>query len=147
MLPSRLESNTLINLRVGCAPRTECPRDRRCLSSLLVLAILLVNEVLDVKWDGLAGKRTLVVRLGERRGYHLFLICYVAAYAWILAGTVAGIYRPLAALGLAPALVSAKGLLPSRALANRAGTIGASARTVISHTATGIVIAASYLVS
>jgi len=112
---------------------------------LLVLAILLVNEVLDVKWDGLAGKRTLVVRLGERRGYHLFLACYFAAYAWLLAGTVAGIYNPLAALGLVPALVSAKHLLPSRALADRANTIGASARTVISHTATGIMIAVSYL--
>lgn len=113
---------------------------------LLVLAILLVNEVLDVKWDGLAGKRTLVVRLGERRGYSLFLICYFGAYAWLLAGTVAGIYNPLAALGLLPAFIAAKDLRPSRALADRARTVGASARTVVSHTATGIVIAASYLV-
>lgn len=112
---------------------------------LLVLAILLVNEVLDVKWDGLAGKRTLVVRLGERRGYYLFLASYAAAYVWLVAGVVAGLYRPLALLGLVPAALSARDLWPSRALAGRDRTVAASARTVFSHTATGILIAVSYL--
>jgi 1,4-dihydroxy-2-naphthoate octaprenyltransferase len=114
---------------------------------LLVLAILLVNEVLDVKWDGLAGKCTLVVRLGQRRGYYLYLACYIAAYGWIVAGAVARIYGPLALVGLLPAVVSARDLRPSRALAERSRTVAASARTVMSHTVTGMVIAASYLVS
>jgi 1,4-dihydroxy-2-naphthoate octaprenyltransferase len=113
---------------------------------LLVLAILLVNEVLDWRWDGLAGKRTVVVRLGERRGYLLFLLVYFSAYAWLLEGIVLGIYAWPAAIGLAPAAIAARQLAPGRALASRAATINASRVTVLSHTLTGAVIAASYLV-
>lgn len=114
---------------------------------LLVLAILLVNEVLDRRWDALVGKRTLVVRLGERGGYRLFLCVYFAAYAWLLVGMALGIYSWLASIGLAPAPLAARHLAPRRALGCRAGTINASRLTVLSHTLTGAAIAASYAVS
>lgn len=114
---------------------------------LLVLAILLVNEVLDARWDREAGKRTLVVRLGARRGYLLYLAAYFAAYAWLAAGLLAGIYGPVACLGFLPAIFSARHLLPRRALADRAATVNASRLTVVSHTVTGCLIAASYLLS
>jgi len=112
---------------------------------LLVLAILLVNEVLDARWDAVAGKRTMVVRLGARRGYWFFLAAYFGAYLWLAAGIVAGVFGIAGALALLPAIFSAKHLVPRRALADRAATINASRLTTISHTVTGLLIAASYL--
>jgi len=114
-------------------------------AGLLVLAVLLVNEVLDYEWDGLAGKRTVIVRLGGRRGYDLYLAVYFAAYAWIAAGMLVRIYPPLAGLALAP-LAAAGRLRPRTALADRASTVRASGFTVISHTLTAGLIAAAYFV-
>lgn len=112
---------------------------------LLVLAILLVNEVLDARWDREAGKRTVVVRLGARRGYLLYLAAYFGAYAWLAGGLLARIYSPAACLAFIPAIFSARHLLPRHALADRAATINASRLTVISHTVSGCLIAASYV--
>jgi 1,4-dihydroxy-2-naphthoate octaprenyltransferase len=114
---------------------------------LQVMAVLLVNEVLDVRWDGLAGKRTMVVRLGERRGYALYLAVYLAAYAWLAAGAVAGIYSRAALLALVPAAICIKNLLPASALRDRAATVNASRLTVMSHAISGCLIAATYLIS
>jgi 1,4-dihydroxy-2-naphthoate octaprenyltransferase len=113
---------------------------------LLVLAILLVNEVLDARWDLEAGKRTVVARLGARRGYLVYLAAYFGAYAWLAGGLLARIYSPAACLAFIPAVLSVRHLLPARALSDRAATVNASRLTVISHTATGCLIAASYLV-
>jgi 1,4-dihydroxy-2-naphthoate octaprenyltransferase len=112
-------------------------------AGLLVLAILVVNEVLDVDWDALAGKRTLVVRLGKRRGFAAYLAAYLGAYAWLGAGILAGIYPPPAVAAFAP-LVILRCLLPGSALRDRAGTINASRLTVISHTVSAGLIAVSY---
>ncbi|MFZ1947400.1 MAG: 1,4-dihydroxy-2-naphthoate octaprenyltransferase [bacterium] len=114
---------------------------------LQVTAVLLVNEVLDVRWDGLAGKRTMVVRLGERRGYALYLGVYLAAYAWLAAGAVAGVYSRAALVALVPAVIFLKDLLPARALRDRGATINASRLTVLSHTISGCLVTATYLVS
>jgi len=115
-------------------------------SGLLVLAILLVNEVLDVKWDREAHKRTLVVALGERRGYFLFLAAYLAAYASLAVGLLMKVFPPAAGLGFLPVVVWAKALLPRNALSDRAHTVGASRAAVLSHTASGIAIAIAYFV-
>jgi 1,4-dihydroxy-2-naphthoate octaprenyltransferase len=114
---------------------------------LWVLAILLVNEVLDVRWDALAGKRTLVVKLGGRWGYLAFLGAYFGGYAWLAIGSLARVYSPLALLALLPALLSARSLRPARALADRSATINASRLTVLSHTLSGLLVAACYLIS
>lgn len=45
----------------------------------LAVAILLANNIRDVDQDRLAGKRTLVVRLGRRVGAELYAACLVAA--------------------------------------------------------------------
>jgi 1,4-dihydroxy-2-naphthoate octaprenyltransferase len=115
-------------------------------AGLLVLAILLVNEVLDVQWDAEAGKRTLVVRLGRERGYGAYLAAYFGAYLWLGAGIVAGLY-PLPALAALVPLAAAGRLAPGVALGDRASTIRASGITVVSHTISAALIVASYLVA
>jgi 1,4-dihydroxy-2-naphthoate polyprenyltransferase len=46
---------------------------------LLAMAILLVNNIRDAEEDELAGKRTLVVRLGRKVGVSLYGLCLVAS--------------------------------------------------------------------
>lgn len=114
-------------------------------AGLLVLAILLANEVLDIAWDESAGKRTLVVALGERKGYSLFLLVYACAYAWIILGIATGLYPAWAALALIPAAVFLRDLLPGRALRDRACTIRASRDTILSQVLTTGLLAVSFL--
>jgi 1,4-dihydroxy-2-naphthoate octaprenyltransferase len=114
-------------------------------AGLLVLAILLVNEVLDIEGDRRAGKRTLVVVLGMKMGYGLFLLAYAAAYAWIILGMLVRLYPPWAALALLPAAVFSRELLPATALRERADTIRASRDTILSQILTTALLAFAFL--
>lgn len=115
-------------------------------AGLLVLAILLVNEVLDVGWDRKGGKRTLVVALGRERGYRLFLITYVAAYVYIGVGIVLGFYQPVAAVSALPLLLGYRQLVPGRALESRESAINASRIAIRSQMITVLLLALSYLI-
>ncbi|MFH1312965.1 MAG: prenyltransferase [Candidatus Eisenbacteria bacterium] len=114
-------------------------------AGLLVAAILLVNEVLDCDADRRAGKRTLVVMLGGRRGYALYLSVFAGAYAWLAVGLAVGWYRPLAAIAFLPLVAFMRQLLPVRALSDRESTVSASRLTIMSHTITVSILAASFL--
>lgn len=115
-------------------------------AGLLVLAILLVNEVLDVEWDGRAGKNTLAVSLGRERGYSLFLVAYITAYVYIGLGIGFKIYQPIASVSAVPLLFSIRRLAPGRALQDRASAIEASRATILSQSLTILLLALSYLV-
>jgi 1,4-dihydroxy-2-naphthoate octaprenyltransferase len=114
-------------------------------AGLLVLGILLVNEVLDVAGDQRAGKRTLVVALGKKKGYSLFLLVYAGAYAWIILGLATRLYSLWAALALIPAAAFSRDLMPARALRERADTIKASRNTILSQVLTTALLACSFL--
>jgi 1,4-dihydroxy-2-naphthoate octaprenyltransferase len=78
---------------------------------LLAVAILVTNNLRDIRTDALAGKRTLAVRLGDRRTRYLYRACVVASFAAV-------------ALGVAVGLVSSRdGLSPWTLLALGAGLI------------------------
>ncbi|GMA38465.1 1,4-dihydroxy-2-naphthoate polyprenyltransferase [Mobilicoccus caccae] len=64
----------------------------------LSCAILMANNIRDIPTDGPAGKKTLAVRLGERRARLAYVALVVAAF---LACLVAAVQHPGALLGLA----------------------------------------------
>jgi 1,4-dihydroxy-2-naphthoate polyprenyltransferase len=85
-------------------------------AGLLACALLIVNNLRDIRSDTVAGKRTLAVRLGDARtrtGYTLAVVlafCGAAAIAW---------YRPLTLITL---LTVPLALIPIRSV--RAGALG-----------------------
>jgi 1,4-dihydroxy-2-naphthoate octaprenyltransferase len=57
---------------------------------LLIVNILVVNNLRDIETDRVAGKRTLIVRLGVKAARAEYLICLLVAYAIPLLMAVMG---------------------------------------------------------
>ena len=57
---------------------------------MLSSSVLLVNSFPDYDADRLGGRRTLVIMLGKRNAYRIFLILVITVYAMIILGTLAG---------------------------------------------------------
>jgi 1,4-dihydroxy-2-naphthoate polyprenyltransferase len=94
----------------------------------LAVAILEANNLRDISTDGVAGKRTLAVRLGHRRARAMYRALVLAAFATIVLGVAVGIVDAgyglsqwallaLAAWPLAIGPVEAVGSAEDRALA------------------------------
>jgi len=61
---------------------------------LLAVGILVANNLRDIPTDEASGKRTLAVRLGDRRTRILYRACVVGAYATVAIGVLAVIPWP-----------------------------------------------------
>jgi 1,4-dihydroxy-2-naphthoate octaprenyltransferase len=75
-----------------------------CVAGCLACALLVVNNLRDIPTDREVGKRTLAVRLGDRRTRLLFSVLVVGAFVLVAGAAVIGPWG--AALGLAAAVVA-----------------------------------------
>ena len=75
-----------------------------CVAGFLACALLVVNNLRDIPTDRLAGKRTLAVRLGDRRTRWLYVGCLTGAAASII--VIAVVWRAWAAIALAGLIVA-----------------------------------------
>jgi len=82
-----------------------------CLAGCLACALLVINNLRDIPNDRVAGKRTLAVRIGDRRTRALYVALLSAAFA--LAVAIAVYSRPWAAVALVGGLVA---IVPVRAV-------------------------------
>jgi len=113
--------------------------------SLLIAAVLYVNEFPDYVADEAVGKRTLVVRLGRRRAVVGYMALLGATYLAILAGVVAGVFPRAALLGLITLPASLRAIQYARKhYARSFDLVPANALTIVTHLATGLLLTLAY---
>ncbi|MGH2590248.1 MAG: 1,4-dihydroxy-2-naphthoate polyprenyltransferase [Actinomycetota bacterium] len=76
----------------------------------LAVALLVANNLRDISTDAAAGKRTLAVRLGDRRTRVFYRTCVAAAFATVVVGVLAEIAQE--GSGLPPPALLALVALP-----------------------------------
>lgn len=74
--------------------------------ALLVANVLYINQFPDVRADALAGKRTVVVRLGVRTARWGYAVIALLCYGWVAAMVAFGQLPTAALLALLPAIAS-----------------------------------------
>jgi 1,4-dihydroxy-2-naphthoate octaprenyltransferase len=113
---------------------------------LLAVAILVANNLLDIGTDAAAGKRTLAVRLGDRRTRLLYRASVVGAFTVLAIGTVVRAWAPEAGmstwglLGLPAWVVSIRPMEHATAASGRE-LIPVLTGTAATHAACGLLIA------
>ena len=75
-----------------------------CAAGFVACALLVVNNLRDIPTDRAAGKRTLAVRLGDRRTRWLYLALIAATFVAVVVAAVS--WRPPALIGLAAAVLA-----------------------------------------
>ncbi len=115
---------------------------------LAAVAVLDANNLRDIATDGAAGRRTLAVRLGERRAGLLYSALLAGSVLVPVAGVAAG-RLPLLALGAllaVPTLVAPLRLVRGRAVA-ATGLAPLLPLTARFHLCVGVLLAAAFLVA
>ena len=114
--------------------------------TLLVMAIIIINEFQDSEADACVGKRTLVVRLGLRRSVSLFAIISLAAYFPIVVGVRMGLFPSFALLGLVPLPITVVATLRAQNHYDSPKKLApANAAAILSHALTGILLAGGFI--
>ena len=115
-----------------------------CAVGCLACSLLVVNNLRDIPSDTRGGKRTLAVRIGDRRTRGLYVVLVGAAYVLVL---VAALWRPWVVLALASAALAAGPVAAIRSGASGPALIPVLGATGRLHLAFGALATAGLLLS
>ncbi len=113
--------------------------------SLLIAAVLYINEFPDYTADKQVGKSTLVVRLGRERGVILYALIMAGVYLSIGVGVATGFLPLMALLGWITLPLTIKAVQYARRYHSRPfDMVPANALTVTSHLAIGLLLTLAF---
>ncbi|MEE8413459.1 MAG: 1,4-dihydroxy-2-naphthoate octaprenyltransferase [Dehalococcoidales bacterium] len=113
--------------------------------SLLIAAVLYINEFPDYTADKQVGKNTLVVRLGKNRAVVLYGVVMLGVYLVIGAMVITGALPLTALMGLITLPLAIKAIQHARRnYSNSFDLIPANALTVTVHLATGLLLTLAF---
>jgi 1,4-dihydroxy-2-naphthoate octaprenyltransferase len=114
--------------------------------SLLIAAVLYINEFPDYTADKQVGKNTLVVRLGREKAVVLYALIMVAVYLSIGVGVATGVMPVTTLLGLITLPLAIRGIQYARKHhASSFDLVPANALTVTAHLATGLLLTLGFV--
>ncbi len=116
--------------------------------SLLIAAVLYINEFPDYVADRDSGKRHLVVRMGRPRAFYGYVAMLALAYLAIIAGVVLSVMPPFTLIALAtlPKAVAAVKVAAVHHSDSRK-LIPANAGTIQVHLITGLLLSLGYVLA
>jgi 1,4-dihydroxy-2-naphthoate octaprenyltransferase len=117
-------------------------------STLLITAILFINQFQDMRADAWADKRHWVVRLGRAKARYWFYAMIVGAPASLVAGVVLGWLPKLALLGLGACLLLPRTIAAAEQHYDDPAMLApANVGTVAMHLLTGLLMTAGLVMA
>jgi 1,4-dihydroxy-2-naphthoate octaprenyltransferase len=114
--------------------------------SLLIAAVLYINEFPDYAADKAVGKRTLVVRLGRDKAAYGYAVIVFSAYASILLSVLFGIAPAYDLLALIPLPLAVEAVRHvSKFHSESLKLVPANAMTITLHLVTSLLVSIGYL--
>jgi len=114
--------------------------------SLLISAVLYINEFPDYSADKAVGKNTLVVRLGRNKAVFGYALIMLGAYVSIILSALGGITPMPTILALLPLPLAVEALLHALKFhSNSFGLVPSNALTVVCHLFTSVLLSLGYL--
>jgi len=114
--------------------------------SLLIAAVLYINEFPDYAADKAVGKNTLVVRLGRGRAVYGYALMTLGAFASIFVSVLGGVAPIQTLIGLVPLPLALEATLHARRFYfNSIALVPTNALTIVCHLFTSLLLSLGYL--
>ncbi|MEM3736735.1 MAG: 1,4-dihydroxy-2-naphthoate octaprenyltransferase [Candidatus Bathyarchaeia archaeon] len=114
--------------------------------SMLITAVLYINEFPDYTADKTVGKRHLVVRLGRRRAAVGYGVLMTSTYFSIFAGVGCKVISPYTLLGILTLPFAVRAVQHAKVYHSEPSNLApANASTIITHLTTGLLLTVGYI--
>ena len=115
--------------------------------SLLIAAVLFINEFQDAKADAAVGKNHLVVRFGKQKAVNGYVIIMLATYLSIIVSIITDAIPPIALIALLTVPIAFKSIkIAQQHYDNSSKLAPANASTIMNHLFTGILLVLSFFI-